>query len=195
MGPRNFRNFKQSMGTRRGVGIGLLYRPARLHNLAELVPWNHFFGSLKFKNSGLIGWWNRFLGSLNVYKFGPWCYVWCTDLSWPREVDNARAGTSTQWPVGVRSCDLLFKSVLRIRDIFVRIRIRRSVPLTNGSRFWSGSDSGFWSGSGSGFGSVSDSGSAGSYYFRQWPSSRQLKFCKLLLEAIFYNFSKIKSHK
>ncbi len=39
--------FKQSMGSRKRVGIGLLYRPARLHILAELVPWNRFLGSLK----------------------------------------------------------------------------------------------------------------------------------------------------
>jgi hypothetical protein len=33
---------------------GLLYWPARLHWLAESIPWK------------------RFLGSLNVYKFGLW---------------------------------------------------------------------------------------------------------------------------
>jgi hypothetical protein len=38
--------FKQSM-TRNGVGIGLSYRLARLHSLAELVPWNRFLGSFK----------------------------------------------------------------------------------------------------------------------------------------------------
>jgi hypothetical protein len=43
--------FKQSMGTRNRVGIGLLYRLARLHRLAESIPRN------------------RFLGSLNVYKY------------------------------------------------------------------------------------------------------------------------------
>jgi hypothetical protein len=32
--------FKQSMGARNQVGIGFSYRPARLHSLAELVPWN-----------------------------------------------------------------------------------------------------------------------------------------------------------
>jgi hypothetical protein len=37
--------FKQSMGARNR--IGLPYRPARLHCLAELVPWNQFLGSLK----------------------------------------------------------------------------------------------------------------------------------------------------
>ncbi len=37
--------FKQSMGTKSRVGIGLSYRPARLHCLAELVPWNRFLGS------------------------------------------------------------------------------------------------------------------------------------------------------
>ncbi len=44
--------FKESMGTRNQGGIGLSYRPARLHRLAEFVPGN------------------RFLGSLKVYKFG-----------------------------------------------------------------------------------------------------------------------------
>jgi hypothetical protein len=39
-------------GARNRVGIGLSYRPVRLQSLAELVPWN------------------RFLGSLKVYKFG-----------------------------------------------------------------------------------------------------------------------------
>jgi hypothetical protein len=35
-----------------GLGTGLSYRPARLHSLAELVPWDRFLGSKKFKNSG-----------------------------------------------------------------------------------------------------------------------------------------------
>ncbi len=39
--------FKQSVGARNRVGIGLSYRPARLHSLTELVPWNRFLGSLK----------------------------------------------------------------------------------------------------------------------------------------------------
>ena len=46
--------FKQSMGARNRVGIALSYWPARLHRLAELIPWN------------------RFLGSLKVYKFRLW---------------------------------------------------------------------------------------------------------------------------
>jgi hypothetical protein len=44
------------MGARNRVGIGLSYRPARLYSLAELVPWN------------------RFLGFLKVWKFGPWSF-------------------------------------------------------------------------------------------------------------------------
>jgi hypothetical protein len=32
--------FKQSMVARNRVGIGLSYRPARVHRLAELIPWN-----------------------------------------------------------------------------------------------------------------------------------------------------------
>jgi hypothetical protein len=45
--------FKQSMGARNRVGIGLWYRLARLHILAELVPWNRFLGSLKDLKFGL----------------------------------------------------------------------------------------------------------------------------------------------
>jgi hypothetical protein len=41
------RIFKQSMGARNRVGIGLSHRPARLHRLAELIPWNRFLGSLE----------------------------------------------------------------------------------------------------------------------------------------------------
>jgi hypothetical protein len=37
---------KKSMGARHRVGIGLSYRPARLHRLAELMPWNRFLGSI-----------------------------------------------------------------------------------------------------------------------------------------------------
>jgi hypothetical protein len=39
--------FKQSMGVRNRIGIGLSYRPARLHSLADLFPWNRFLGSLE----------------------------------------------------------------------------------------------------------------------------------------------------
>ncbi|MFN9981334.1 MAG: hypothetical protein ACK53Y_15520 [bacterium] len=41
------------MGARNRVGIGLSYRPARLHSLAEIIPWNRFLGSLKVKKFGL----------------------------------------------------------------------------------------------------------------------------------------------
>ncbi len=39
--------FKHSMWARNRVETGLSYRPARLHRLAELVPWNRFLNSLK----------------------------------------------------------------------------------------------------------------------------------------------------
>jgi hypothetical protein len=35
-----------SRGARNRVGIGLLYRPARLQTLVESIPWNQFLGSL-----------------------------------------------------------------------------------------------------------------------------------------------------
>ncbi len=38
--------FKKSMGARNRGGIGLSYRPARLHRLAEFIPWNQFRGSI-----------------------------------------------------------------------------------------------------------------------------------------------------
>ncbi len=34
------------MGARNLGGIGLSYRPARLHRLAELIPWNQFRGPI-----------------------------------------------------------------------------------------------------------------------------------------------------
>ncbi len=45
--------FKQSMGARNRIGIGLSYRPAWLHRLAELIPQNRFLCSLKVKKFGL----------------------------------------------------------------------------------------------------------------------------------------------
>jgi hypothetical protein len=39
-------NFKQSMGARNRVGIGLLYRPAGLHRLAEFIHWNRCLSSI-----------------------------------------------------------------------------------------------------------------------------------------------------
>jgi hypothetical protein len=38
--------FKQSMGARSRGGIGLSYRPARLHRLAEFISWNQFLGPI-----------------------------------------------------------------------------------------------------------------------------------------------------
>ncbi len=46
-------SFKQSMGARNRIGIGLSYRPDRLHRLAELIPWNRFLGSFKVEKFGL----------------------------------------------------------------------------------------------------------------------------------------------
>jgi hypothetical protein len=38
--------FNKSLGARHRVGIGFSYRPARLHRLAEFIPWNRFLGSI-----------------------------------------------------------------------------------------------------------------------------------------------------
>ncbi len=45
--------FKQFMGARNRAGIGLWYRPARLHSLGELVPWNRSSSALNIKKFGL----------------------------------------------------------------------------------------------------------------------------------------------
>jgi hypothetical protein len=45
--------FKQSMGARNRGGIWLSYRPARLHSLLEFIPWNRFLGSINVKKYGL----------------------------------------------------------------------------------------------------------------------------------------------
>jgi hypothetical protein len=45
--------FKHSMGARNRVGIGLSYRPARLHRLVELILWNRFLGSINVSKYGL----------------------------------------------------------------------------------------------------------------------------------------------
>jgi hypothetical protein len=39
--------FKHSMEPRNRVERGLLYRPARLHRLVKLIPWNRFLHSIK----------------------------------------------------------------------------------------------------------------------------------------------------
>jgi hypothetical protein len=42
---------EQSMGDRNQVGIGLSYRPARLHRLAESILWNRFLVALNVLNT------------------------------------------------------------------------------------------------------------------------------------------------
>ena len=43
------------MGARNREGIGLSYRPARLHRLAEFMPWIDSWAPYMFKNTG-PGW-------------------------------------------------------------------------------------------------------------------------------------------
>jgi hypothetical protein len=82
---------KQSMGARNRVGIGLSYRPARLHSLAELVLWN------------------RFLGSLKVYKFGLsleriFCLSFLWTNLWPQILSSGYWG----WGYRAASISLIF---------------------------------------------------------------------------------------
>jgi hypothetical protein len=41
------------MGARNRGGTGLSYRPTRLHRLAEFIPWNRFLGSINVQKYGL----------------------------------------------------------------------------------------------------------------------------------------------
>jgi hypothetical protein len=72
------------------------------------------------------------------------------------------------------STGFILDQMWRIREILVRIRIRGSIPPTNGS---------------------------GSCYFRQWPSRHQQKkkissfFAYYFMKVHSHHFSKIKSHK
>jgi hypothetical protein len=45
--------FKVSRGARNRGGRGLSYRPARLHRLAEFIPWNRFRGPIHVQKYGL----------------------------------------------------------------------------------------------------------------------------------------------
>jgi hypothetical protein len=38
---------EQFVGARKREGIWLSYRPARLHRLAESIPWDRFLGCIK----------------------------------------------------------------------------------------------------------------------------------------------------
>jgi hypothetical protein len=42
------------MGARNRVGIGLSYRPAMLHRLTEVIPWNLFLGFMNIEKYGLL---------------------------------------------------------------------------------------------------------------------------------------------
>ncbi len=87
--------FKQSMGANNRVGIGLLYRPARLHRLAELILWNRFLCSLKVLSIGFRERWSLGLlkltqmWTLGVHVKGvlPWWVPWVR-----------RAGTTDFFP-------------------------------------------------------------------------------------------------
>ncbi len=80
----------------------------------------------------------------------------------PASQNNADpCGTGSRFPTLTESWQLL-RAVLRIHEILVRIRIRRSMPLTN------------------------ESGSR-SCYFRQWPLRRQHK----IISVFAYYFLKV----
>jgi hypothetical protein len=56
------------MEARNRGGIGLSYRPVRLHRLAEYAPWNRFLCSLKALKFGLRA------QEGNIRGYAPWIY-------------------------------------------------------------------------------------------------------------------------
>ncbi len=71
--------FKKSMVARNRGGIGLSYRPAKLHRLAEFTPWNQFLGPHKhLKIRAQASWQAEKL-------WHPWTTVMasCPSLLWP----------------------------------------------------------------------------------------------------------------
>jgi hypothetical protein len=71
--------FEQSMGARNQVGIGLSYRPARLHRLAEFIPWNRFLGSIQVLKYRL---WLVNIFLIRSWRNGAECllYIICTRI-------------------------------------------------------------------------------------------------------------------
>jgi hypothetical protein len=67
--------FEQSVGARNQEGIGLTYWLARLHRLAELIPWNRFLGSLKVKKFRLSLKGKRIFKKQSALKMGLGCCI------------------------------------------------------------------------------------------------------------------------
>ncbi len=72
--------FEQSMG-----GIGLSYRPARLHRLAESIPWNWFLGLLNFEKYRL--WFNHQTSFVPTFSWGllSYCSFWFSHYNMPEK--------------------------------------------------------------------------------------------------------------
>ncbi len=66
--------FNHSMRARNRVGIGLSYRPARLHRLAEMIPWNRFL--TKFGLSVKCLWRERYFACQASETFRAYLTSW-----------------------------------------------------------------------------------------------------------------------
>jgi hypothetical protein len=65
------------MGARNRVGIGLSYRPAGLHRLAEFIPWNRFLGPVNVINTGS----GIFFKKRRSLGFGVFIVIWSMPCS------------------------------------------------------------------------------------------------------------------
>jgi hypothetical protein len=76
------------MGARHQEGIGLSYRPARLHRLAEFIPWY------------------QFRGPINIQKYGLW--LQSTTLNGPNHRLNIEVDLQSLFGLHVTRCAQLF---------------------------------------------------------------------------------------
>ncbi len=101
--------FLKSMGARKRAGIGLSYRPTRLHRLAEFIPWSQFLGSINVYKYGL-----RITGSLGlelVWREKP--EVWTEEIyeALRTEERGGRGGGSHQLILGQCCGQLKYSSM------------------------------------------------------------------------------------
>ncbi len=101
------------MGARNRGGIGLSYRPARLHRLAEFIPWNRFLGTRNVSKYG------RVMGVPQVFVLS-FCKEMLKNVFFYcfQEKTNKRIGCSIPQTV-VRSCS----SVCRSRTFLPKYRL------------------------------------------------------------------------
>ncbi len=128
------------MGARNRARIGLLYRPTRLHRLAEFIHWSQFLGSINVKKYGLWqqcsadGWRNFYTctksyGAMNVNDpviIQPILVNWVAKILIKLFLENVEIfHNCLKLPFFGLKIRLLFTALFRIRfRIWIQIRIQ-----------------------------------------------------------------------